>query len=308
MKIPRHTDQQFAGWVKTPSRVPREVRDLIEEFGLGDIPRLTSHKNAGLEIVHVRRGRLSWKCEGKRESVGPDTAYFTLPWQQHGSCSEYESGHEWAFVVIRMENASSEVSRAIRFPKALGFDSKTNRWISRAFVGTSRHVWPTTPLLREMMSALVSELIQPGAYLRSRTIHFVSLLVLELAATIEGKAKVARSEDSDHFSGLISLLRKHCEQNWTLNQMAGLAGLKRTHFSERFRRATGDSPMRFLHRIRMDRARQLLKNSDIPVTGVAMECGYCTSQHFARVFKEFCGVTALEYRWHGAPRIKLPLR
>ena len=306
--MPRHTDHPHASWVKTPSRVPREVRDLIDEFGLGYMPLLPSHKNAGLEIVHVRQGRLSWQCEGKKESVGPDSAYFTLPWQQHGSCSEYEPGHEWAFIVIRMENASAEESRAIRFPKALGFDTKTNQRISQTLVGTSRHAWPSTPLLKEVISSLISELSKPGALLRSRTIHLVSLLVLELADAIEGSAKAAVSNDLEHFEPLISRLRKHCQKAWTLDQMAGLAGLKRTHFSERFRRTTGDSPMRFLHRIRMDRARHLLKNSDASVTGIAMECGYCSSQHFARVFKEFCGVTALEYRSHGALRIELPRR
>ena len=306
--MPKHTDHEYASWVKTPSRVPREVSDLIDEFGLGSMPLLPSHKNAGLEIVHVRQGRLSWQCEGKKESVGPDSAYFTLPWQQHGSCSEYEPGHEWAFIVIRMENASSEKSQEILFPKALGFDTKTARRISRTLLGTSCHAWPATPLLREVMSSLISELKRPGAYVRTKSIHFVSLLVLELAATIEVSAGAARSNDLEHFSPLILQLRKHCEQDWTLDQMAGLAGLKRTHFTERFRRTTGDSPMHFLHRIRMDRARHLLKNSDTSVTTVALECGYCSSQHFARVFKEFCGVTALEYRRLGAPQVELRRR
>ena len=103
-QLRRNGDAPFAEGVETPTPVPLEVRDLIDEFGLGQLPQLPSHKNPGLEIIHVRRGRLWWQCEGNRESVEPDTAYFTMPWQQHGSCSEYEPGHEWAFIVIRTEN------------------------------------------------------------------------------------------------------------------------------------------------------------------------------------------------------------
>jgi len=43
---------------------------------------------------------LVWQCDGKPEAVPPESLYFTLGWQEHGSIWEFEPGHYWYFVVI----------------------------------------------------------------------------------------------------------------------------------------------------------------------------------------------------------------
>jgi transcriptional regulator GlxA family with amidase domain len=56
----------------------------------------------------------------------------------------------------------------------------------------------------------------------------------------------------------------------------------------------------------VERARRLLRTTNLSVTEIALACGFASSQHFARVFQQFTGVTASAYRQHGPPVVVLP--
>ena len=86
---------------------------------------------------------------------------------------------------------------------------------------------------------------------------------------------------------------------WTLDRMAGLVHLSRSALTERFRRATGHSPMRMLREVRMDRARILLTDEYLPVTRVAFEVGYGSVAAFSRAFAADHGASPLA--WRAAP-------
>lgn len=64
--------------------------------------------------------------------------------------------------------------------------------------------------------------------------------------------------------------------------------------------------MHYLNRLRIDRARVGLRNTAASITDIALDCGFCSSQHFARVFRQFTGMTALEYRQKKLPALRLP--
>jgi AraC-like DNA-binding protein len=278
------------------------MKELFDEFGQGSLSRLPAHCNPGLEIVYLRHGHLVWQCDGKPEAVRPESIYFTLPQQEHGSVWEFEPGHYWYFVVIRLQDES----RQLRFPKALGLDEATVATVRRLLVRAPRHAWPATPLVRVLMPALVEELEHPGALHRPRVIQMTAQLVLELARLIGEPEDARQRTDADRFSRLLAELQRTCAEPWTLDQMAARLQLRRTRFSALFHHYTGDAPLHYLLRLRVEQARRLLRTTDQSVTEIAMACGFASSQHFARVFQQFTGVTASAYRKHGPPPLRLP--
>ncbi|WP_419704027.1 helix-turn-helix domain-containing protein [Promicromonospora sp. NFX87] len=86
------------------------------------------------------------------------------------------------------------------------------------------------------------------------------------------------------------------EEPWTPDDMAGLVHLSRSALTERFRRATGHSPMRMLREVRMHRARTLLAVERLPVTRVAFQVGYGSVAAFSRAFAADHGVSPLAWR------------
>ena len=86
------------------------------------------------------------------------------------------------------------------------------------------------------------------------------------------------------------------EDDLTLSDMAQSVGLSASHFSEMFRKSTGETPHKFVLRCRTERAKEILRKAELRVLDVAVACGFKTQQHFARVFRQLCGASPSEYR------------
>jgi len=86
------------------------------------------------------------------------------------------------------------------------------------------------------------------------------------------------------------------ENELSLAEMAETAGLSTAHFSQMFRKSTGESPHQFVLRHRVERAKELLRTSEARVLDVAVACGFKSQQHFARIFRRMCGASPTEYR------------
>jgi AraC family transcriptional regulator len=86
------------------------------------------------------------------------------------------------------------------------------------------------------------------------------------------------------------------EDELSLGELAHSVGLSTAHFAEMFRKSTGETPHQFVLRLRVERAKEMLRTAESRVLDVAIACGFKTQQHFARVFRLLCGSTPTEYR------------
>ena len=92
------------------------------------------------------------------------------------------------------------------------------------------------------------------------------------------------------------LVHAKIDSDLTLEDMAESVKLSVAHFSQMFRQSTGESPHQFVLRHRVERAKEILRTADLRILDVAVACGFKTQQHFARVFRQLCGVSPTEYR------------
>jgi AraC family transcriptional regulator len=92
------------------------------------------------------------------------------------------------------------------------------------------------------------------------------------------------------------LVHAKFDDDLTLEQMAEAVHLGRTRFSEMFRKSTGQSPHQFVLWHRVERAKDMLRSAELRVLDVAVACGFKTQQHFARVFRQVCGISPTDYR------------
>ena len=81
-----------------------------------------------------------------------------------------------------------------------------------------------------------------------------------------------------------------------VEDLAAAASLSPVYFARQFKLRTGSTPYRFLRSIRIERAKQLLRNDCTSIAEVAVMCGFCHQEHMTRVFKSECGSTPAVFR------------
>lgn len=84
-----------------------------------------------------------------------------------------------------------------------------------------------------------------------------------------------------------------------VRDLAERVGLSQFHFARMFRRSVGRPPHGYLTDLRMERAKRLLRETDLPLAQVATRVGYQTQAHFTGVFHREVGMTPRSYRLAG---------
>lgn len=88
----------------------------------------------------------------------------------------------------------------------------------------------------------------------------------------------------------------HYQTEGAVAAMVRLSGLAERTFQRRFARATGLTPLDYVHTLRLEEAKQLLEATDLPIEAVALDVGYQDAAFFARLFKRKVCLTPAQYR------------
>jgi AraC family transcriptional regulator of arabinose operon len=88
----------------------------------------------------------------------------------------------------------------------------------------------------------------------------------------------------------------HLDQPMRVSTLSAMAGLSMSRFFELFKSATGDAPINWLIRVRMQRAGELLENSNLRIKEIALRVGYDDQFYFSRLFKLVHGIAPTAFR------------
>jgi AraC family transcriptional regulator len=94
----------------------------------------------------------------------------------------------------------------------------------------------------------------------------------------------------------IEYMHDNCGRDLNLAEISQAAFLSEFHFARLFKKITGRSPHSYLASMRIERARRLLAETDLPITEVAAQVGYSGQSHFTKVFREATGTTPRAFR------------
>ncbi|QHI69392.1 AraC family transcriptional regulator [Tichowtungia aerotolerans] len=261
---------------------------------------LAPHKNRGMEITYVEKGMLEWMVEGTQEKVESGSIFFTLPWQVHGSLNPKEPDNQVWHILFHLKEDYPRPRKQFRFPENLGFSTKEMKTLSSVFSSSAQHCFSATPAMRQLMPELIGELQSSHDLRAAHSISLLRMVLVELKRIVTGEAV---NTDNHNWSekkvqSLLAQLSSNCDQQWTLREMAEHCGIQRTRLNTVFQKLTGSTPMEYLGRLRMERAKTLLRETDIKIIDIAFECGFSSSQYFANTFKNVTGMTPSQYRTH----------
>ena len=94
----------------------------------------------------------------------------------------------------------------------------------------------------------------------------------------------------------VSYVKKNYASPIGVNEVAGYLGISSSYFSTLFRKETGEKFISFLIRYKMDKACEMLDQSNLRIYEISERLGYVDVKYFCRIFRKYIGCTPSEYR------------
>ncbi|MFD0693554.1 response regulator [Paenibacillus sp. GCM10027628] len=91
-------------------------------------------------------------------------------------------------------------------------------------------------------------------------------------------------------------IQNHYNRDITLQEISRIFFLNRDYISRRFKQEFDETIVNYMSKIRIDKAKRLLKQADMPIGAIAQTVGYEDEKYFSRVFKKYEGMTPKEFR------------
>jgi len=125
------------------------------------------------------------------------------------------------------------------------------------------------------------------------------LLIRQTERVLRGRAGNRLSPSRTQLGRLRSVLAwidRHLGEELTNAALARQAGLGESYFRHVFARAFGISPSQYVQQRRLERARELLTVTHLPIAHIATECGFASQSYLTTCFKARHGATPARFR------------
>ncbi len=248
-------------------------------------PDVPEHWHPGcVEIHYCVRNTLSFGFNGRVFRLAPGEVFVNLPGERH-TVSEHPKGLILYWLILRLETKEPTfLQQPAR--EAAALRQALLHIPYRHFLGTER--------IKRLFQSLHMLVDEPATHLRTLRLRTT---ILELLMEVLASANAYTVPPGEtRLEALMREMQAHPESAYAVEDLARRAGLAPSHFIARFRTLAGLPPRQFLLACRMKAARALLQETDTSVTEIAMRLGFCTSQHFASLFKRHTGITPLACR------------
>lgn len=158
------------------------------------------------------------------------------------------------------------------------------------------------PLLRHialvLQAAIESEDMDGHLYAESLADALVVHFLRRYAASRPSLQEVTGGLSWYKLRRTIAYIQTHLTQELSLTTLAAVVQTSPAHFARVFKHATGSTPHQYVIRCRMAHAKQLLAETDLPLSEIGLQVGCADQSHFTALFRTHVSLTPKAYRDH----------
>lgn len=267
-------------YVKRPERESLAQPELIYTGLLEDAPNWFNiqHSHDFCEILYVAGGAGEAILEGKKFRLAPGDLVVVNPGTLHEERSDAKAPLRLIFLAIRdfavpglpAGCLSQEKYRVLSCGE---YQYKMDIYLRELLQETSSQI----EFYQEISQGLVSALL---------------VLVMRLIRI--------NPEDEAALSQECQKIKEYLDQNFTspitLDSLSETVYISKHYLSHLFKEQTGISPIKYLTLKRMEKACELLSETELPVSEVSKAVGYENPLYFSQVFKRIYGISPVKYR------------
>lgn len=268
------TNKKYKGYLKQGRHgVLCRVNDTKGSYPL--------HRHDYIEIEYLSMGKLDHELNGYKAIYSP------------GDCWCLDNRDLHMFTVLEPVEIHN-----------ICIDLKTAPEVVQKFIGNIP--FPMTghinkelmPTIEDLFEKLANAVENEQLYPEERITSYLLLILTHIFEHCESASSKPASSSYEHIAKAIEYISQNYAQPITLTDTANAVHLSPNHLSKLFPEVSGNTFLDYLTNIRIKKAKELLANTDIPVTYIAFDCGFGSFSSFSRIFKKQNGCTPSAYRDH----------
>lgn len=288
-------------------RIASELLSDVPSLGYFDVIGaqdwgIPLHRNEGIEICYQQTGESVLKVDGARHDLTPNSLSLTRPWQLHSlGDPNLKSGRlHWIILDVGVRRPNQPWT----LPQWCVLTREDQDELVQKLRGNEFPVWHASGNIGKIFTAIGRSVSSDHPECQVSRIRVqLNALLLELLDLL--RAQTNRSDETlTSRRRVVQLFLEELRSDpellaypWSLDQIAEHCGMKRTMFSDYCRELINTSPLEALNRWRLALAsHRLSSEANTPITTIALEVGYSSSQYFASKFKQRYGISPREWR------------
>jgi len=273
---------QDVGWRSLHAAIFKEAPLHVNEPAL-DHPFIIYHITHPTEVMRKIEG-----AHREKGLLGPRNICVTPP----GTATEWEHHGNPEILQVYLRRSLYEAAVG----ELYGCDAAAAEIVPRFGI--------VDPLL-EQLSIALAEALRSGAVRDGLYIDTIAqMMAVHLARTHSVQSRPAVLPPTPVVSHqrmrqLLEFIEANLDQPLTLDVMAAHVGISALYLARAFKAAVGQSPHQYVLARRIDRAKELLRNTEMPIIDVALSVGFSSQSHLSHWMLRDTGVTPAVYRRSG---------
>ena len=184
------------------------------------------------------------------------------------------------------EQSGEHYSRNIEGPIQKIWDSSLLDQLSGVIIPHAENTF--IPIYTELLSLAFTD--------RKAAEMLVMELLYRLNAEVCRQNYIKNKPTETHCSKVLNYIKNNLEQDITLESLTELVHLDKNYLVRLFKDTYGQTPIKMLILLRMERACDLITNTNMTISDIAAACGYTSASYFTAEYKKHFGITPLKQR------------
>jgi len=252
------------------------------------------NRHENYETVYMKKGYAVFEIAGQPVPLGPNDIIIIKPMQYHKFIVKSESGCEFIVLNFKFENKIDGEYSEVPLEDFLNFVSsrETGPFITLKVSQKNEIIVLLNRILKERES------VEPGSEFLNYLLVMELFVLLSRALKMEWENSIkTKSPKLKELIGIaINFIHTNFERDISLGDIAKFVFLSPSYFTRAFKEETGMSPINYVLKVRIERAKELLTDTGFKISDIALSVGFSNQQRFNEMFKKFTHLTPLQYR------------
>ena len=245
-----------------------------------------------IRIYYINEGKFEWSINNESYILYPGDVALIMPNEKFGSEKGVLEIGSITWIHVKIANHGNNDLLTGKWSSLSETESQV---ISKVLLMNAMPVLSKLPEAGRILRYIHDEIFNQEIGYTTRANQLIDELFITITRHLTKQNNRAR-DFPKVFMQLEQALRQNLSHQWTVEEMAAIAGMGTTLFNEKVKSYTGFTPLNYLINIRISEAIKLLKKKEVSITDIALDTGFYSSQHFSTTFKKLTGYTPSEFR------------